>query len=122
MLTKIVAKLKTGSVSNVVPFGSEGGLTPPYTVVKQENGLMPGWLYFRIIAHFIPAQICQCDDYIRNEVHTLLNNFISESRHGNLNQLLAEENNRTPVINDDGTLSMESLYGMPGVPLNFQGA
>ena len=111
MLTKIVAKLKTGSVKAVVPFGSKLP-APPYTVVKPE--IVPGvGRRFRIIAHRAQGDQTLLEDYIL-EVLGLLRFFQATSRHGALNRLGLEESITDVVaLSDDSTISMEAAFIMP---------
>lgn len=114
MITKIVAKLKTGKIKNVVPFGSGNLPAAPYVVVKMESdGLGRGRLV-RIIAHMLPGQNTFLEDYIFNDVSVLLEGFETTSRHGNRN-VLETENEYTDIVanNDDGTISMERRFILP---------
>lgn len=114
MLSKIVARLKTGSIKNVVPFGSIAQ-NPSYIVVKPERAENGIGRRFRIIVHMKPDQQEFLEDYIFNELSTLLTDYQVESRHGNLNQLIMEDDNYTDITisNSDGTISMERCFIMP---------
>lgn len=115
MITKIVERLKTGTVTNVVAFGSNLPQAP-YVVVKQESDPLGRGTAFRVIAHFLPGQQTFLEDYIRNDLGNLLTDFSSLSRHGNLNSLYEDEFLDLPQItanNDDGTISMERIFYMP---------
>lgn len=114
MITKIVAKLKTGRIEAVVPFGTSPLPDPPYVVVKPERDPVGRGRIFRIIAHFLPGQIIDLEDYIFSDVSVLLDDFQALSRHNNRNILLTE-NDYTDIINnnDDGTISMERIFLMP---------
>jgi len=115
MDTKIVARLKTGSIKNVVAFGEfPQRPEPPYVVVKKERDVGGrGWA-FRIIGHMRPGQNIFLEDYMQGELSTLLDDFFTTTRHGNHNILLSE-NEISGIIanNDDGTISMERLFLMP---------
>lgn len=115
MITKIVEQLKTGSLKNVVPFGyTTSILEPPYVVVKPERDALGRGRAFRVIAHFLPGQNIFLDDYIDNEVLTLLDDFTALSRHGNRNQLLSEELDSDIIAtSDDGTISRDRVFLMP---------
>lgn len=113
MLAAVITKLKTGSISNVVPYGSARP-APPYVVVRPEQDPLNRGRVFRIIAHYNPGQQAWLEDYIFNEVKNLLDNYTAETRHENDNQLLTEdEYNDIIVDNDDGTISMERRFLMP---------
>ncbi len=114
MTTKIVAQLKTGSIERVVQFGVEQLPEPPYVVVKPEKDPFNRGRRYRIIAHFKPGQNIWLEDYIFNELTDLLDNFSTESRHGNYNTLLTENDYNDIVINnDDKTISMERIFLLP---------
>lgn len=111
MLPKIVARLKTGTIKNVVPFGSKL-LSAPYVVVKPEIGI--GGRIFRIICHRIPGEQMQIEDYIFDELSDLLTNFKSKDRYENTFKILATEDwSDITTENDDGTISMERLFFVP---------
>lgn len=114
LITKVVEKLKTGSIQNVVPFG-EGNLPePPYIVVKPETDPVGRGRSYRIIAHFLPGQQTYMEDYIYNELSDLLTDYSDNSRHGNRNTLYMEQDiTDYQVSNDDGTVSMERVFLMP---------
>jgi hypothetical protein len=111
MIGAIITQLKTGSISNVVNFGSERP-DPPYVVVRPEanqNGRL-----FRIFIHYSPDQQAWLEDYAFSEVVTLLDGFTAETRHGNDNQLLIQQDYQDIIpYNDDGTISMERRFLMP---------
>jgi hypothetical protein len=111
MLTKVVAVLKTGSVKNVVPFGSKLPV-PPYDVVKPE--IVPGiGRRFRVIAHRLQGEQIQLEDHIR-EVIGLLEDFQATSRHGAVNRLgRVESITDIGAVSDDSTISMEAAFVMP---------
>jgi len=116
MLTKIVARLKTGSIKNVVPFGSPRPCAP-YVVVKEEkaDGNMTR---FRIIPHMTQsaANVLALDAYTKSELSTLLTDFESDDRFGNHFRLEEpEEKEWTGVgaVSDDNTISMERSFYAP---------
>jgi len=114
MTTKIVERLKTGIIKNVVPYGVEQLPEPPYVVVKSEKDPLERGRLYRIIAHYLPGQEIFLDDYVTDDLPDLLDNFSAYSRHGNYNTLLTE-NDYTDIIidNDDGTISMERTFLLP---------
>ena len=115
MITKIVAQLKTGSVTNVVPFGMGAMPAPPYTVVKLERDPTGAGTLYRIIAHYNPGQITFLEDYIQNEVPDLLDDFATTTRHGNYQKMeLMDEWGGIITDNDDKTISMEKIFLVPG--------
>ena len=112
MTTRIVERLKTGSVKNVVPFGIATMPAAPYVVVKPESGV--GERSFLIIAHFKAGQNILLEDYIFNEVSELLKNFVTTDRHGN-NVRIKDADKYTDIVveNDDSTISMERIFYVP---------
>lgn len=114
MITKIVEQLKTGSIKNVVQYGVEQLPAPPYVVVKPERDPLTRGRMYRIIVHYLPGQNTWLEDYIINDLTDLLDNFSAESRHGNYNTLLTENDYTDIVIdNDDGSISMERTFLLP---------
>ncbi len=114
MFTVIVARLKTGSIPDVVPFGTSTLPAPPYVVVKPERDAIGRGRAFRIVAHAAPDQQIFLQDYVFEELSDLLDGYTAESRLGNLNQVLSEQD-WTDLIgnNDDGTISMERVFLVP---------
>lgn len=112
MTTAIVAQLKTGTYTNVVPFGRTAQ-NPPYVVVKPEFG--PGQTrLFRIFLHVLPSQQILLEDYIFDELTDLLSEFQGTDRNGNVFKLLpTDEFSDFAVTNDDDTLSMERVFLVP---------
>jgi hypothetical protein len=112
MTTRIVERLKTGSVKNVVPFGIATMPAAPYVVVKPES--VVGERSFLIIAHFKAGQNILLEDYIFNEVSELLKNFVTTDRHGN-NVRIKDADKYTDIVveNDDSTISMERIFYVP---------
>ena len=116
MTTKIVERLKTGTIKHVVQFGVENLPAPPYVVVKSEKDILGRGSIFRIIAHYLPGQNIFLDDYVNTEVFDLLDNFSAESRNGNYNTLLTENDYNDIIIgNDDKTISKERIFLLPRI-------
>lgn len=111
MLTKVVAKLKTGPVPNVVPYGSELP-NPPYVVVKPEAVPSRG-RRFRIIVHYKKGQQVQLEDALR-KIIVLISEYQVASRFGAVNRLSRVESITDIVAeNSDDTISMEAAFMMP---------
>lgn len=116
MLTKIVEQLKTGSITNVIPFGTVPLPAPPYVVVKPERDTIGRGRAFRVIVHMQPGQNIFLEDYVRETLVTLLSEFVAASRHGNINQLdYGDEWSDIIMGNDDGTIAMERVFLMPSL-------
>jgi hypothetical protein len=114
MLTKIVEQLKTGNITNVIPYGSIPIPSAPYVVVKPELDILGRGRSFRIIVHMLPGQQIFLDDYVNGELETLLYDFAATTRNGNYNQLYREPiDSDISISNDDGTISMERVFMMP---------
>jgi hypothetical protein len=114
MITRIIEKLKTGPIKNVVPYGTVPLPSAPYVVVRTEaDGLGRGRI-FRIFVHYLPGQIIWLEDYVFGYLTTALRNYEALSRHGNRNMLLTQQDYKDIIPNkDDGTISMERRFLMP---------
>ena len=115
MLTKIIAQLKTGSIKNVVPFGKNLPAAP-YVVVRMEKHIAGRGI--RVIAHVTKgetgADVIQLDNYIMDEVITLLHDFTNTDRFGNrFNVRDTGEWTDVGPESDDSTISMERLFYAP---------
>jgi hypothetical protein len=109
---KVVARLKTGSIKNVVPFGSRLPAAP-YVVVKEEPA--PGnEVRFRVIAHMVEGQDLALRSYIFNELSGLLSGFEADSSSGNHFQIDDPgEWYAVGAVSDDSTISMERCFYAP---------
>lgn len=116
MQIKIIDQLKTGSIKNILPFGSGEQQQPPYVVVKKETEL--NGIRYRIIPHFQINQQIFLEDYTFGEVPNLLNDFSAISRHGNNNQLELLEKSDIIINNSDGTISAEISFLAPCVNIS----
>jgi len=113
LFDKVISKLKTGTITNVVPYGSPRP-TPPYIVVRPEQDSLQRGRMFRIFVHYSPGGQAWLEDYCFGELVTLLNNYSAEDRKGNVNILLVQQGYQDIVINnDDGTISMARDFLMP---------
>lgn len=120
MLTKIYAQLKTGSVKNVAMYGSKTLPSAPYVVIKPIEDSLGRGIVYKIFAHFDPDYQIYLEDYVRSELVELLDDFKATTRHGNYKvlELLEGETQVTPIINDDGTISMSRSFLSPS-PITF---
>lgn len=111
MLTKIIERLQTGSISNVVKFGEQLP-SSPYVCVKPE--VNPIGRQFRIIVHFDLGNNDLLDLYIFNELPELLSNWSYTDQYGNYVTVKdAKEYTDIVADNDDSTISMERVFYIP---------
>ncbi|MDD5303035.1 MAG: hypothetical protein PHS14_07980 [Elusimicrobia bacterium] len=116
MLTKVVARLKTGSIKNVVPFGSPRPAAP-YVVVKEEKA-DGNRTRFRIMPHMAQsaANVLKLDEYTKSELSDLLSTFESDDRFGNHFRFEEPEEREwmgVGAVSDDNTISMERCFYAP---------
>lgn len=111
MITKIIAKLKTGTIKNVIPYGMDSLPAPPYIVVKPIGG--NNTRVYEIFVHMKPGQQTFLEDYIFNDLSNLLSDYKTTSRHGNLNKVYDDDQYSDIIKNDDGTISMSRNFIVP---------
>lgn len=119
MIKAIITQLKTGSITNVIPRG-QNIVNPekPYVVVWgpetiQQTGMdREGKNLYYINTHFPKGYINQLDDYVYNELPTLLPDKMRlTTRDGRIVQLFLTMDIGVIVEgNDDGTLSKERVF------------
>lgn len=124
MIDLIVNKLKTGAWKNVVPFGY---LLPPapYIVVKEEP-TDRGFSRWRLIGHIPPGDkasgvqpdILGLRLYMRYTIYTLLHNVMltDGTRRVMLERIPGQKHQALSVMNDDGTISIETTYRQTTCP------
>lgn len=111
MIDKIVAKLKTGTVTNVVPYGAASLPSAPYVVVKEEPNPSGSYTRYRCIAHFLPGQVIPLRTYVRKELIKLLDGVKLTGSGGNVNMVESFGDLGSLVVsNDDGTISQERAF------------
>lgn len=116
MIDKIISRLKTGRIKNVVPYGYGENAAPPYIIVREEQDSLGRGIVYRIIGHMLPGQIIFLEEYMRSDISTLLDNYVITSRNGNVNELMTEQyNSGTIANNDDGTISRERRFLLPSI-------
>jgi hypothetical protein len=119
MITAIINKLKTGSITNVIP---KGGILAnpetPYVVVWKDSPIVQsgrmensGTNQYYISVHYPKGYINQIDDYIENETVSLLDGVTFSTRDGRKVKL-HKTADMSPLIegNDDGTISRDRLF------------
>jgi hypothetical protein len=120
MLTKIIERLQTGSISSVIPFGVSQLPSSPYACLKPET--YPIGRGFRIIAHYDLGNTVEENNenrkalelYIFNELPDLLSNWSYTDEYGNY-VTVKDAKEYTDIVagNDDSTISMERLFYIP---------
>lgn len=115
MVIAIRNKLLTGSIKNVSVFGASNLPSSPYVVIIQRKDPLGRGIIFTINAHYPPDYQIQLEDYVRNELVLLLDEFTATTRNGNYKvlEILEDETQVRPVINDDGTISMSRSFLSP---------
>jgi hypothetical protein len=113
LVNAIIAKLKTGSIPNVVLFSDIDVFPePPYVVVKPEFGVLPNTRQFRIIAHHQKGRFDALENYVMVELDALIAGEV-EDNEGNRYKLYA--NGFTDITPEpvDNTYFMEKFYYSP---------
>ena len=114
VITKVVEKLKTGKIKNVMPYGEDQLPAPPYIIVKTERDPVGAGTIYRIIVHMTPGQNTFLEDYTKGDIADMLDNFAAYDRHGNYNMLLTQNSYVDTIVNnDDGSISREAVYLLP---------
>lgn len=123
MLSAIVHELRTGTIGNVMPKGSvQVNPSPPYIIVWQPPFIPQpgadnmGKNIYIVSVHFKKGFINDLDDYIFNELQTLLHKkslLTRDKRHVKIYV--------SPIVstliegNDDGTISKERELETAGI-------
>ena len=113
MLADIVARLKEGSIPNVIPYAN-GMKTPPppYVAVKPETGVIPNTRQIRITAHHNEGQFEVLEHYVLTELDQLLLGGITGTGGG---RYTLYANGYTDITAEPGgnTYYMERIYYAP---------
>lgn len=116
MITAIINQLKTGSIANVIPRGQNiSNPSQPYVVVSDLEGIQQGNTEnglneYSINVHFPKGHINQLDDYIENELYTLLNKKTLITRDSRKVEIkVTSQIGRLVEDNDDKTMSKERV-------------
>jgi len=113
MLTKIMERLREGSIGSVIRDGDvDAPPTAPYVCLKTETN--PIGRTIRVIAHYAKGFSKDLELYIFNEVVDLLSNWSYTDEYGNY-VTVKDAKEYTDIItdNDDSTISMERLFYIP---------
>lgn len=116
IVASVVAHLKLGAVANVVQYGAKDLPDPPYVVVRPENSVIRPGRSLVVIAHFEPGQQSMLEDYVFNKLSDYLTDFEGVTAEGIRFHVYATQE-WTDIItgNDDGTISMERVFLLPGM-------
>jgi len=77
LLNAIIAKLKKGSIKNVIAFGDTDIIPEmPYVVVKPEKGAIENTRQYRIIVHHNRGMFDELEAYAMKEIDQLLPSHI----------------------------------------------
>ena len=124
MIAEIITRLKTGSIKNIIPFGSATPSTVPYIVVKPETNNKGRGV--RIILHYKQGAnmyvsggvtYTPMDDYIYNELPSLLSEWTMANNHGeSITVHDTGEITDITAVSDDNTVAMERLFYISMLP------
>lgn len=109
MLLSVIDKLKTGSIKNVVPFGTRDMPNVPYVVVREDPDIAIGTTYF-ITVHYPPSNILDLRTYVRSDLLDLLDGFKTSA--GTATNVMDSAQIIGPIVtnNDDGSISQERQF------------
>ena len=124
MIAEIITRLKTGSITNIIPFGSATPSTVPYIVVKPETNNRGRGV--RIILHYKQGAnmyvsggvtYTPMDDYIYDELPSLLSEWTMTNNHGeSITVHDTGEITDITAVSDDNTVAMERLFYISMLP------
>lgn len=114
IIPEVVKQLQTGTVKNVVRYGVAKLPAVPYVVVRSEA--RPTGRALRCIAHYGPDQQQWLEQYVFDELSDLLSDFDGTTEDG-VQFRVQQTQEWTDIItsNDDGTISMERVFLLPGL-------
>jgi hypothetical protein len=112
----LITRLQTGTITNVVQFGTSVLPAPPYVVLKFERDPAGRGRALRVITHYEPDQQKWLEDYVFDQLSDLLLDYVGETDEG-VNFRVHGTQEWTDIItgNDDGTISMERVFLLPGL-------
>ena len=124
MIAEIITRLKTGSITNIIPFGSSTPSTVPYIVVKPETNNRGRGV--RVILHYkqganmyISSGVTYTpmDDYMYNELPSLLSEWTMTNNHGeSMTVHDTREVTDITAVSSDNTIAMERLFYISLLP------
>jgi len=114
IVQSVVERVQTGPIKNVVEYGTARIPASPYVVIKPEatwRGTM-----LRVITHMDPDQQKWLRNYVLNTLSDLLSGYEGDTDEGvHFKVEMTQEWTDTTDGNDDGTISMERLFLLPGL-------
>ena len=112
----LIARVRTGTVKNVVEFGSDVQPGTPYVVLKFEKDPAGRGRTLRVIPHFEPDNQKWLEAYLFDELSDLLVDYDGETEDGVSFRVLGTQE-WTEIFdgNSDGTISMERVFLLPGM-------
>jgi len=116
IVASVVERLQTGEISNVVQFGTSKLPAAPYVVVRPERETLGRGRMLVVIAHFEADQQKWLEDYVFNKLPDLLSDYQGVTAEGvHFRVFMTQEWTDITTGNDDGTISMERSFLIPGV-------
>ena len=113
MVKAIIARLKEGSIKDVVLFSNSVQFPgPPYVVVKPETGIRENTRQFRIIVHHKEGMFDELQQYTLVELDKLLSGTIADDDGSRFKLHKAGYTDITAEPEGD-TYFMEKLYMIP---------
>jgi len=110
----VVEQVQTGQITNVVQYGTARLPAAPYIVIKPERTWQGRML--RVIVHMKPDQQKWLEDYVFNKLPDLLSGYEGDTDEGvHFRVEMTQEWTDITDGNDDGTISMERLFLLPGL-------
>lgn len=115
IVQSVVEQVQTGQIKNVVQYGTAQLPAPPYVVVRPIRDPLRGRALY-ITAHMEPDQQKWLEDYIFNELSDLLSGHEGDTDEGvHFRVEMTQEWTDITDGNDDGTISMERMFLLPGL-------
>ena len=113
MVNEIIARLKEGTIKNVVLFSDSMKIPPPpYVVVKPETGLTANTRQYRIIIYHQQGMFNALEKYTLVEMDELLGGYIDDKEGG---RFRLHKGGYTDITAEPegNTFFMERIYTVP---------
>jgi len=113
LVNEIIARLKEGSIKNVVLSSDSPGVPePPYVVVQPEAGVISNTRQYRITVHYNQGMFDALNEYTMNEIDKLLPGYIDDKDGSRFKLYKSGYTDLTPKP-DGKTIFMERIYYSP---------